>query len=233
MTKDKELIVLHTDKDGYNYNFNKRINEYDSIDLKNSIITVDSKLTFSKSLVFFNDQMASIIKMKTNNLLNKQTKIVSLEEVLSDYNYSKKLIIDVKFNSDPDIMIEKLHSLINQNENIIIQSSNYEHLKKMKTLYPNFNYQLVIANKSGLKYLESHFKRFSIKDTLVSYNIIKELIDNNKQVTVWTINTERKLNKLLEKANDYADDIEYITDYPGGLAVMLDEKISIKKLIKN
>jgi glycerophosphoryl diester phosphodiesterase len=232
MTKDNELVVLHTGQSGHNYNLKKSICEYTLDELKAKTFKIKKISTLKNILFLFNiDSMNKTISKRSTKLLKKEEPIITFDELISEYDGKKLLLIDVKFNNQSNIMIEKLLNALSNIDcnNIIIQSDNYENLSKMKTIKPNLSYQLVISDRSQMKYINTDFIYFAIRDDLIDYNTLNNLINDGKKIAVWTINSEYKLNTIIGKAGAYADDLTYITDYPDCISTLLDAHVNVKK----
>ena len=231
MTKDKRIVILHTNQYGYNFNLNKPVSEYTLNELKNKRFKVDTNYII-KNILFLSkkDKMNDIVKKRSLNLFRKWTTIITLDELLSNYNFNKQMIIDVKFQSNNNAMIDELFNQLSKIDctNIIIQSTDYDSLKTMKNINPNLKYQLVISNTNQLKHLDSEINMFAIKASLLDYETIEKLIKNDKSVAVWTINNEHNLNKIINNIGIYWDDVAYITDYPDYISTLLNEKGNVK-----
>ena len=231
MTKDKRIVILHTNQYGYNFNLNKPVSEYTLNELKNKRFKVDTNYII-KNILFLSkkDKMNDIVKKRSLNLFRKWTTIITLDELLSNYNFNKQMIIDVKFQSNNNAMIDELFNQLSKIDctNIIIQSTDYDSLKTMKNINPNLKYQLVISNTNQLKHLDSEINMFAIKASLLDYETIEKLIKNDKSVAVWTINNEHNLNKIINNIGIYWDDVAYITDYPDYISTLLNEKGNAK-----
>lgn len=231
MTKDKRIVILHTNQYGYNFNLNKPVSEYTLNELKNKRFKVDTNYII-KNILFLSkkDKMKDVVKKRSLNLFRKWTTIITLDELLSNYNFNKQMIIDVKFQSNNNAMIDELFNQLSKIDctNIIIQSTDYDSLKTMKSINPNLKYQLVISNTNQLKHLDSEINMFAIKSSLLDYETIEKLIKNDKSVAVWTINNEHNLNKIINNIGIYWDDVAYITDYPDYISTLLNEKGNVK-----
>jgi len=231
MTKDKRIVILHTNQYGYNFNLNKPVSEYTLNELKNKRFKVDTNYII-KNILFLSkkDKMNDVVKKRSLNLFRKWTTIITLDELLSNYNFNKQMIIDVKFHSNNNAMIDELFNQLSKIDctNIIIQSTDYDSLKTMKNINPNLKYQLVISNTNQLKHLDSEINMFAIKASLLDYETIEKLIKNDKSVAVWTINNEHNLNKIINNIGIYWDDVAYITDYPDYISTLLNEKGNVK-----
>lgn len=231
ITKDDKLVLLHTDKNGYNYNLKKPVYEYLLSELEQVTYKVDLRKSNNQSLLKIAlDPMSKVIMKRTVILDDKQTTVMTLDELLLNYQTNQSLMIDIKFNQKKDIMINKMLDKLNNLDctNIIIQSDDYDGLTKMKKINPNLNYQLIISNKEYLQYLNSDFNRFAIKHSLLNYNMVKNLIEENKKVAIWTINDSYTLSTVIKKLGKYANEVIYLTDFPDCLSLLLEEKVSVK-----
>lgn len=218
LTKDNEIVLFHNSKIN-----DKKISEYTLEELRQIPITENVFDNFDDYLeTLFDCKSGNISRERMNNLKTKQEKIATLDEILElhDYYPNKELIIELKINDDnKDILIDKLYKKLEQhsNTNIIIQSSNYEALLNMKNKYPNLKYHLII-NESNYQYLNNlDFDGYGIRKNLINYDDINNLLDNNKKVSIWTINSYSEYENILSQLGDLKEQVSYITNYPDAL----------------
>ena len=86
------------------------------------------------------------------------------------------------------------------------QSSNLLALLCLGKEKKAYNYQAIINSKDKLNYI-SLFDNIALKEQLVTYKVIDELEKDNKNVSIWTIDSVKELDSVL----DYYKDITYIT----------------------
>lgn len=198
-------------------NTTNRLNEISKLKmLKDLIGSVDGKLVFDRY----------------NNLCQKEEEIITLNDVL-EYDLDKILIIDLKFEDDT---YKELYTKVNEiisnyegNLDIILQSDNYDYLNEMKELYPNYKYQLIISKKKNLEYIDSDFNAFCIRKNLINKKIVKELKEQNKNISIWTINSYEDYNSLYNKLDNLIKEVNIITDYPDEICYLLNDKKVKKK----
>ena len=158
--------------------------------------------------------------------------MISINRVI-DNDYNKTLLIDIKFNNNSDKFINKLNNIFKDYEgnlDIVFQSTDYDSLTKMKELYPNYKYQLIIKDEKDLKYLDSDFNMFGIRKNLINKEIIETASNKGKSISIWTINSYDDYNELYKNIGEYIQNITIITDYPDEICYLYDK--SKKKKLK-
>lgn len=212
LTEDNEIILSHNDT--------IYITPYDkkSIDTSTYKELTSKTYTHKKNIfkeVLLDATTGEFDKIKRQLRLNNKTyKICNLEDAIKS-SKDKKLILDVKFNSNiksfSETLLNKLQGF--DKDKFIIQSSNLTGLLYLKTLDPDYEYQAIISKESSLSYGEL-FDDVCIKKTIVNYDYVKERIDEDKKVSVWTLNSKYDIDCLKNKLSDLSNEIIYITDYP-------------------
>lgn len=175
-------------------------------------IEFDVRITKDKKIVIIHDPIINLVsngsglvkKLKYKKLLkyNFGTKenpstICTLEELLDNINSNKKILIELKEESDDFVnFVDKVYHIIKKYQlNIYITSFNYKLIKYFNTKYHNCG--LIIGYGINTKRLYNHFN-FNI----LTYKYRK--IYNKKETFLWTIN---------EKKDDL-EDYNIITDNP-------------------
>ena len=175
-------------------------------------IEFDIRITKDKKIVIIHDPIINLIsngsgivkKMKYKKMLKynfgtkeNPSKICTLEELLDNIKSNKKILIELKEESDDFVnFVDIVYRIIkNYNLNIYITSFNYELIKYFSTKYHNCG--LIIGYGINTKRLYNHFN-FNI----LTYKYRK--IYNKKETFLWTIN---------EKKNDL-ENYNIITDQP-------------------
>ncbi len=175
-------------------------------------IEFDIRITKDKKIVIIHDPIINLVsdgsgivkKMKYKKMLKynfgtkeNPSKICTLEELLDNIKSNKKILIELKEESDDFVnFVDIVYRIIkNYNLNIYITSFNYELIKYFSTKYHNCG--LIIGYGINTKRLYNHFN-FNI----LTYKYRK--IYNKKETFLWTIN---------EKKNDL-ENYSIITDQP-------------------
>lgn len=175
-------------------------------------IEFDIRITKDKKIVIIHDPIINLVsdgsgivkKMKYKKMLKynfgtkeNPSKICTLEELLDNIKSNKKILIELKEESDDFVnFVDIVYRIIkNYNLNIYITSFNYELIKYFSTKYHNCG--LIIGYGINTKRLYNHFN-FNI----LTYKYRK--IYNKKETFLWTIN---------EKKNDL-ENYNIITDQP-------------------
>lgn len=175
-------------------------------------IEFDVRMTKDKKIVIIHDPIINLVsngsgivkKLKYKKLLkynfgNKEnpSKICLLEELLNNIKNNKKILIELKEESnDFKEFADIVYNIIKKYKlNIYIASFNYELIKYFKTKYNNCG--LIIGNGLNIKRRYNDFN-FNI----LTYKYRK--IYNKKETFLWTI------NEYKEDLNNY----NIITDNP-------------------
>jgi len=226
MTKDGEIVLSH---DNVIYNEERGM-------IKVSELSYDeiSNMTFSyyklPSLNFFwYDDEQIMMNDRDKSLNNQKYQLISLTEGIQACG-DKLIIIDLKFNNDVKEFTEKLKQEIVNPSNIIFQSFDIESLLYLQN-NSNFQCMPLVDSISDLKYIK-YFNGVSIEKSLVTYDLIKEFVDNNMIIAIWTINTSDEINSVLDKVDGYYKKIIYITNYPDLILTRINERRNDKNLIK-
>lgn len=234
LTKDNEIVLFHDTKIN-----DKKISEYTLEELQEIPITekiLDNFDTYMESL--FDSKSGNIARERMHILEKKSEHISTLDEILLLHSYypNKTLIIELKnIDENKDILIDKVYEKIKDlnKQNIIIQSSNYETLIKMKDKYPNLEYHLIV-NKNNYDYIKNNdLDGYGIKKNLINYGDINSLLNKNKKVSIWTINTYLEYEEVTNRLDDLKNKVSYITNYPDALRtwhnLINKNKVKIKK----
>lgn len=164
---------------------------------------------------------------------NTEFSLSTLEDCLNLCS-NKKLILDLKLGKNKEKFINQLDCELkncDKKNNILIQSSNLEELKKIESEHPEYNTMAIIKRKSDLNYIDD-FDNLCIKKNLITKDLV-ETIDNKKIVAIWTINTNDELDRIVDVLDDDYQNVIYITDYPDVIASHLHEKEKIKEKTTN
>lgn len=223
LTKDENLVLLHNKiLDG------KKIENLTFADIKDKEITEPFYLKEYLSS-YLDKEMGYSKRNRTLLLTKKKDTLLTLEEALKIIPNCKTLLIDMKFEKDEvrnHVMIEKTIECLQAKEAhlITIQSTNPIYLEEMREKAPYFSYQLIIKENRMLRKYFSSFEAFAIKEDLINKNLINNLLENDKEISIWTINDYKTLAKIIKETAPYQDKIGYITDYPDCICYILQKK---------
>ena len=131
----------------------------------------------------------------------ENTKIPTIDEVLKLSKGKIKVLIELKVNGhDKDIAKKTLEVIKDNNaeDDIMIQSTSYDELKKVKEINPNIKcgyiMTLALGNYKNLPDVDF----FSLEMDSISSKDVKLAHKNGKQVLAWTVNDEDDIEKMLE-----------------------------------
>ncbi len=210
LTKDDELVLIHNDLIGLRHVYEFTYDELREMgDLRNYLGTKQMLLKG------YNYKEYELLSKREQERGKSTFTLATLEEILKTRDPSKKIFIDIKFSGyHDDILMAKIGELIKGQENIIIQSFNANQLREMRELYPEYTYQLLIDSTRALKSIDYDFDAYGIKYTILGEDTVEELLDHDKTVSLWTVNSYQDFSKLMEQYQDYKTDMYYITDNP-------------------
>lgn len=213
-TSDNHIVLAHDDLLFTNAGF-LSVKNMSYGQLKNLVIYSDQKEDILSVIPGFFETKSLDKNMKIYNTL-KGDKIYTLEEVLK-LNISKELLVDIKFSHDEEQMMDKLNTYFEDYKgSVCFQSFDNELLKEMRKKYPKYNYQQLVKDMDDI---DLSYDRYAICYTSIDYDLLKKLIDNEKDISIWTINDERSYNKIVDNLDYYSDKVSYITDYPDVLCI--------------
>ena len=213
LTKDNELVLMHNDTIGFTSISYYTYQELQNMDLHNLLV---SRQTLFKG---YNFKEQEVMAKRFEILEDSSYTLITLEDLLRTRDKSKILFIDIKFSGyNDDILMTKIGELVKGEENIVIQSFNGNMLRQMLELYPDYNYQLLIDTRRGLDSIDYLFDAYGIKYTILDDGTIEDLVEHDKMVSVWTVNSYKDFKLLLDEYGEYNDDIYYITDNPDMLS---------------
>ena len=227
MTKDNVLVLSHND-DIYESTFSKtEISQTNYEDLENNSFNyiVNLKLIdYFKALIDTEKKLD--LKRKTL-LQNKNYQISTLKESLNLVS-NKKVIIDLKFSDNVKEFTEKIMDEFKNinTKNIYFQSSNLLGILYFEQV-TNYNCFAIIDSSKDLKYLDL-FDNLTIRKNLIDYDTIKYLLDQKKNVAIWTINSSSEIDNIKNCLKELYKDVIYITDYPDLIATTLNDKYKTK-----
>lgn len=228
LTRDNKLVLSHNNT--VDTLKGKTIKISDSLSSKLLSEKLIYKNTWTKSYINTLSEIDGlVIRKRFENLNNKTYKLITLSDAI-DICKDKKILLDLKFNNDTKQFIDTLEQELKDKDtdNMTFQSSNLLALLCLEKENKDYNYQAIINSKDKLNYI-SLFDNIALKEQLVTYKVIDELEKDNKNVSIWTINSVKELNSVLNKVDDYYKDITYITDYPD----IVNYELQKKNLTKN
>ena len=213
LTKDNQLVLMHNDYIGFSRVENFTYEELCNMDLRDSLI---SRSTAFKGYDF---REQHLLAKRYEAMTVMPYTLCTLEDFLKVRDKSKILFIDIKFTGyNDELLITKIGELIKGEENIIIQSFDEVMLKRMLELYPQYNYQLLVDSKRGLDSIDYMFDAYGIKYNILEEETVEDLIEHDKQVSLWTVDSYKNFRQLVDEYGEYNDDVYYITNNPDMLS---------------
>jgi glycerophosphoryl diester phosphodiesterase len=230
LTKDKKLVISHDDTIT-TIDESLKISELNKNELLKYTLTYNkNKLSIKPSTYLSGEN--KLIQERNELLSNKTYNIQTLKEALK-YVENKKVILDLKIpnNEIEEFVYELKKELKDINtDNIMFQSSNLNGILYVEK-YTNYNCLAIINSVDDLSKI-NNFKNICIRKNLINYDTVQKLINENKKVAIWTINTKKELNDVTNELDDLYEDVIYITDYPDLIATYLNDTKKNKILTK-
>ncbi|MDL4839326.1 glycerophosphodiester phosphodiesterase [Aquibacillus rhizosphaerae] len=142
----------------------------------------------------------------------KGERIPTLNAVLEEVKQEDvKLIIDTKPVDTKEGFVEKVVQAIefyDMEGTTYIQSFDYDILREVRMLNSNIKIgQIIYLSAGNLSSLDVDF--YTIRQSMLTERFIDNAREQNREVWVWTVNTERNMNQVLKYDID-----GIITDYP-------------------
>ena len=169
----------------------------------------------------YDDNLFLYNRFFNKTIVFNEEKLIFLSDIIKKYSFSKPLIIDVKVNKlNIEYMNELNRILEKHQDNIFIQSDNFNFLNEMIELYPNYNYLYIVNSYNDLKNKNNKFKGYTIR-----YGLLNKInIEKDKIYLIYTINSNLKYYNLLKNKN-YRNNMYIITDHPDYICALSENKI--------
>lgn len=130
----------------------------------------------------------------------KKAHIPTLEEVLDRIDTNKIIIIELKNEKEKneELCKEVLNILsLYTDKNIYLQSFNKDIIEILK--YQNMYKIGVLVNENNKELLEENVDFYSLSKHIATNELIEKLLSENKEVMLWTINSDKELKVNCEK----------------------------------
>lgn len=208
LTSDGKLVLSHDDILTSSENISVSVSSYE--DIKNTTLVPRKNKINLKTLYSIEN------RIKIKRLEGKSGTLITLDETLEFVSDDKRLFIELKFDNNYEELSAKVIALLKKypHKDFVIQAFEYEELKRMMEAYPEYTYQLIIKDKENLKYLDEEFDGYGIKYSIINPDEIIDILDDGKEVSLWTINSPKVFESISESLGTYSSDINYITDNP-------------------
>lgn len=145
----------------------------------------------------------------------KRERISTLDEVLSKLGPSSLIIIELKDEyKNNEIISMKVLQIINRYPklNIWLKSFSKEIVEYFKK-YGNFPVGILI-NANNLELLSMDMDFYSISQKVINDSMVEKLLEQNKDIMIWTINSKEEIKQLRNKLGDNLNNLYIISDYP-------------------
>ncbi|QBP41984.1 glycerophosphodiester phosphodiesterase [Paenisporosarcina antarctica] len=196
-TKDGELVIIHDTSvdrttDGSGYVRDLTLNELRSLDAgswKGTEFAGEKIPTFDQVLDKYHGKIGILLELKAPELYPGIEE--SIAEELKDRNLDKP-----------------------QNQKMILQSFNFESMKKMNTLLPNIPIGVLTWSKAhttpqALKEFSAYADYFNPSYGLINEDLVNLVHSLGMKIQSWTVRSQASADFLLEMKVD-----GIITDYP-------------------
>ncbi len=196
-TKDGELVIIHdtsvdrtTDGTGYIKDLTStQLRDLDAGSWKGEEFAGEKIPTFDEILDKYHGKIGILLELKAPELYPGIEESIAQE--LKDRNLDKP-----------------------QNEKMIIQSFNFESMKKMNTLLPNVPIGVLTGSKAhttpqALEEFSSYADYFNPSYGLITEDLVNQVHSQGMKISSWTVRSQESADFLLEMKVD-----GIITDYP-------------------
>jgi glycerophosphoryl diester phosphodiesterase len=196
-TKDGELVIIHdtsvdrtTDGTGYIKDLTStQLRDLDAGSWKGEEFAGEKIPTFDEILDKYHGKIGILLELKAPELYPGIEESIAQE--LKDRNLDKP-----------------------QNEKMIIQSFNFESMKKMNTLLPNVPIGVLTGSKAhttpqALEEFSTYADYFNPSYGLITEELVNQVHSLGMKISSWTVRSQESADFLLEMKVD-----GIITDYP-------------------
>ncbi len=226
MTDDQRIVITHNNRHFRNINETQYISTSTYEEAISSTYLYENE-PFS-SLPLLNIPEAALFFSRKHHLNHQKYKIIGLLEAIHSCG-PKKILLDLKITNNYEEFTEELKRELQGIDcsNIMFMSLNLSGLRYLQE-HSNFNCLALIDSNSDFAYIHD-FQNIGFKFSLLTHERIKRYICEKKHIAVWTINSSKDLNTVTEEADDYYQNLIYITDYPDLIATKLHDKQKTKE----
>ena len=228
MTRDNKLVLSHNDNLLVRPNEMVYVSEmnYDTVTNTNYIYMSRQFHTLS----LFNEDYF-LIDDRIREQDYKHFHVVGLREGLEACK-DKKVLLDLKFDNNKELLCSELKRELSgyDTSNIIFQSLDIEGIKYLQDS-SDYNCQVLISRPQDLNSIED-FNNIGLKYTLINYEMIDSLLNQGKNICLWTIDNSVELRRVMNILGDHYKDVTYITDYPDLIVTKLHEEEPTRSLVK-
>ena len=204
LTNDGYLVLSHN---------NKLVLNKNSIKVSNISYEDFMNLKLRKPIPDKIDSNIFDYDLNSLHINNKVGTSTSLYEVLNIVK-NKTLVIDIKYNKNIKKLNDKLLKIVNNKENVILQSSNINGLNDLYKKNPNIKYQYIINENEDIYNINNYLYGVSVRYNLIKYNLVDDLINRGLKVFVWTINDTETYKNIINEVKENSNKLYYVTDYP-------------------
>lgn len=217
LTKDDKVVLSHGDSvkcdDNNPINIStSTLEQLEDIKLK----TVNNDIVTTIKDMLLPTDMSCIRIQRMHALIKKTGTIVTLDETMDIIDDKKRMYIELKFNDNYEELSSRVVEVLESHPDskFIIQGNDYQEMKQMQKMYPQYKYQIIINNEKELVYLDDNFDGYAIRYSLLDYNEVKQKIDEGKEISIWNINDFEEFDDIVDIMGEYNESVNYITDYP-------------------
>lgn len=141
----------------------------------------------------------------------KNERIPTLDEVIKESKNEIKLNIELKPTNVEKELAQAVIKVIEENdfvEQSVISSLNKEAIKIVKEIKPEIDVGYILPIALGQFEFEEKIDFYSLEMSFVTTNLVEKLKNQDKEVHVWTVNSEKDLKKMqrLQVDNVITDD---------------------------
>lgn len=233
LSADGKLVVVH--------NSSVKTAQMDSLSIEktnfNEIYNEKFRYTSNKASEFFESFFSNdegiMIQEKVIKSFGKDFSIPALNEAIEICG-DKPILLDLKFNENQEEFFEALKCFLQgyRDKKIILQSADLETLAELQKLLPQYKYLAIVDSIEDFEKCDS-FEMLGVRKNLINTSEASQALSDGKELSVWTINTIKQLDAVVDAVGDDATKIIYVTDYPTMVATHLHDISMQKKKITN
>lgn len=180
-----------------------------AIELEVDIVEVDVHISKDKKLVAIHDDHINGIKVSNFSAreLKEKYNVPLIEEVFSIINNRVKILLDVKYPYDIDLMFELLST--KDRGNVLVTSTCNEIIKHLKTKYAECSYGIV-EDDDEILCPDSEYNFVILRHKDISLQRVESFNNMGVKVFTYTVNNNEDIYRCKNECNVNG----IVSDYP-------------------
>lgn len=230
LTADGKIILSHNNDIILDPQLKISVSDYPYDLLSENTFCYFNNPIFVNLQTLFNSTDGEILRTRNSQLAGSYYQLPDLLEGIRACQ-DKKILLDLKFEKNTKNFVSELKNELNgiSTENITFQSSDLVSLLYLKDQCPDFACLAIIQKMEQLDYIPL-FENLGIRKNLIQEELVKEAVNEGKNVSIWTVNHPEEVETVVEQLGPSYQDVIYVTDYPDMVSSYLhDASVKIKK----